>query len=175
MDSTIISSIIISILTALLTLCGTFLIQEHKSKSTIKKNALYMYLNLKQVKHDIDRDKRLYDNIENVVISFSLYFSPFDYISVLCELKVKLVDEEIQTVNDFYERVKKLDSFKMTFQNYYSLYINNIPGNPAFTNPYEGQYRNAENNFKQELNKLTNSIEYKEKLVNIISKLKSMK
>lgn len=171
----ILSSLIVAIITSILTVLGTLYVQKRKSESIIRKNALYLYLNLKQVKYDIDNDKRVIDRAGESEIMPMNYFSPFDYIAVLSGLKDKMTDEEIEVVNNFYEAVKKLDNKKMYFFNMRNLHNNSPSTNPAFLGPYELQYRNSYNDFERNLNVITNSDEYKMNLVEIISKLKKMK
>lgn len=171
----ILSSLIVAIITSILTVLGTLYVQKRKSESIIRKNALYLYLNLKQVKYDIDNDKRVIDRAGESEIMPMNYFSPFDYIDVLSVLKDKMTDEEIEVVNNFYEAVKKLDNKKMCFFNMRNLHNNSSSTNPAFLGPYELQYRDSYDDFVRNLNVITNSDEYKMNLVEIISKLKKMK
>lgn len=91
----IVSSIITAIVTAIFTILGTLYVQKRKNESVIKKNALILYLNLKQTKSDIDKDKKVIDNASENEISPMGYFNPFNYIEVLSELKDKLSEREI--------------------------------------------------------------------------------
>lgn len=171
----LLSSIIVAIITSILTVLGTLYVQKRKNENSVRKCALYLYLNLRQAKEDIDKDKKAVDNAgENEIFPMN-YFSPFDYIAILSELKDKLTENEIMTVNNFYEIVKKLDNKKMYFFNIRSLH-NNFPSmNPALPGIYEQQYRDSYEVFKHDLNVITNSNEYKTDIVEIISKLKRLK
>lgn len=169
------ASIIVAIITSILTVIGTLFVQKRKNESAVRKNALYLYLNLRQTKADIDKDKKVIDNAgENEIFPMS-YFSPFDYIAVLSELKDKMAEDEIMTVNSFYENVKKLDNNKMYFFNVRNLH-NNFPSmNPALPGIYEQQYKDSYSVFEHDLNVITNSNEYKTDIVEVIAKLKKMK
>lgn len=170
----ILSSIIIAIITAIFSVLGTLYVQKVKSENTNRKNALYLYLNLKQTKYDIDGDKKAIDQAALNIV-FLPYFSSFDYIAVLSELKDKLSEHEIMVITNFYENVKKLDNYKMGLGNAYHIYINYPIINPALPHPYESQYQNCFSAFKYNINSLTNSEEYKSDIVEIISKLKNIK
>jgi len=171
----ILSSLIVAIVTAIFSVLGTLYVQKKKNENSIRKSALYLYLNLRQTKEDIDKDKKVVDNAgENEIFPMN-YFSPFDYIAVLSELKDKMTEEEIMIVNNFYENVKKLDNNKMYFFNIRNLH-NNFPSmNPALPGIYEQQYRDSYNDFEHDLNVITNSNQYKTDIVEIIAKLKKMK
>lgn len=171
----ILSSIMVAVITAILSVLGTLFVQKRKNENTTKKRALYLYLNLKQTKADIDKDKKGIDGAGKVEIRPMNYFNPFDYIGVLSELKGKLSDYEIEVVNNFYENVKKIDSNKMFLFNVRSLYNNFGILNPTLFNPYEQQYNDSYNVFQHDLNTITNSDEYKGDIVEIISKLRSLK
>lgn len=171
----ILSSLIVAIVAAILSVLGTLYVQKRKNEGTIRKNALCLYLNLRQVKADIDQDKKVIDENDENAISFRGYFNPFDYIEVLSELKDKLSEQEIMDINNFYENVKKLDDNKMYYFNMRNLNNNNPSQNSVLPPPYWQQYIDSFYNFKNELNMLTNSDEYKMNLVEIISKLKKLK
>lgn len=169
------SSIIVAVVTAMLSVLGTLFIQRRKNESTTKKNALYLYLNLKQTKEDIDKDKKGIDGAGNLEIMPMNYFNPFDYIGTLCNLEGRLSEREIEVVNNFYENVKKLDCKKMNLFNTRSLH-NNFPSmNPALPGIYEQQYKDSCNSYVDNLNSITNNDEYKKDIVEIISKLQKMK
>lgn len=171
----IVSSIITAIVTAIFTILGTLYVQKRKNESVIKKNALILYLNLKQTKSDIDKDKKVIDNASENEISPMGYFNPFNYIEVLSELKDKLSEREIIDVNNFYENVKKLDGSKMCYFNFRNLDANNPSMNSVLPGAYWNQYRNSYFAFQNDINTITNSEEYKLNIVNIISKLKEIK
>lgn len=171
----LLSSIIVAIITSILTVLGTLYVQKRKNENSIRKSALYLYLNLRQTKEDIDKDKKVVDNAgENEIFPMD-YFSPFDYIAVLTDLKDKMSEKEIMTVNSFYENVKKLDSDKRYLFNIRNLHNNYPSMNPALPGPYEQQYRDSYIAFEHSLNTITNSSEYKTDIVEIISKLKNLK
>ena len=171
----LLSSIIVAIITSILTVLGTLYVQKRKNENSIRKSALYLYLNLRQTKEDIDKDKKVVDNAgENEIFPMD-YFSSFDYIAVLTDLKDKMSEKEIMTVNNFYENVKKLDSDKRYLFNIRNLHYNFPSMNPALPGPYEQQYRDSYTAFEHSLNIITNSSEYKTDIVEIISKLKNMK
>lgn len=173
--SNIFSSLVVAVVTSILSIIGTLYVQKRKNKSNIKKNALILYLSLKQTKSDIDKDKKVIDGAgENEIVPM-YYFNPFDYIAVLSELKDKLSENEIMDVNNFYESVKKIDNKKMNFLNSYGMSDDYAKMNPNFLNPY---YQKCEENrraFQQALNVFVNSEEYKENIVKIISKLEKVK
>lgn len=171
----IVSSILTAIVTAFFSILGTLYVQKRKNESVIKKKALILYLNLKQTKSDIDKDKKVIDNSSENEISPMVYFNPINYIEVLSELKNRLSEQEIIDVNNFYENVKKLDGSKMCYFNFRNLDANNPSMNPAFPGAYWNQYRNSYSVFQHDINMITNSEEYKTNLVNIISKLKKIK
>ena len=135
----LLSSIMVAIITSILTVLGTLFVQKRKNESAIRKNALYLYLNLRQTKADIDKDKKVVDNAGKNEIFPMSYFSPFDYIAVLSELKDKMTEDEIMTVSNFYENVKKLDNNKMYFSDVRSLHNNSPSMNPALPGIYEQQ------------------------------------
>ena len=56
------SAIIASIVTAVLTLIGTLYIQKRNNEHKYKRAALYLYLNLRQLKKEIDDDKKNIDS-----------------------------------------------------------------------------------------------------------------
>lgn len=109
LSSNIFSSLLAAVVTSILSIIGTLYVQKRKNKSIIRKNALIFYLNLKQIKSDIDKDKKAIDGAGENEIAPMYYFSPFDYIAVLSELKDKLSEQEIMDVNNFYENVKRID------------------------------------------------------------------
>nr|WP_296467412.1 hypothetical protein [uncultured Acetatifactor sp.] len=166
----IVSSIVVAIVTAICTVLGTLYVQKRKNESAVRKCALCLYLNLKQTKGAIDKDKKTIDQISMDIV-FMPYFSELDYIGLLSELKDKLNDKEIESVNHFYETVKKLDNYKMNFGNTYNMYYSY----PVMPNPYEYQYQNNLNAFTSNLNAVTNSDEYKSDIVEVISKLRELK
>ena len=171
----ILLSITIAVITAILSVLGTLYVQRRKNESTIKKRALYLYLNLKQTKADIDKDKKGIDGAGKIEIMPMSYFNPFDYIGILSDLKDKLGEHEIEIVNNFYENVKKLDCKKMNLFNARNLH-NNFPSmNPAFPGIYEQQYKDSCNSYIEDLNSITNDDEYKKDIVEIISKLQKLK
>lgn len=51
----ILSSLAVAVVTSILSIIGTLYVQKRKNENSTKKNALYLYLNLKQTKSDIDR------------------------------------------------------------------------------------------------------------------------
>lgn len=171
----ILSSLIVAIFTSILTVLGTLYVQKRKNKSTIRKNALYLYLNMRQAKADIDQDKKAIDNNVESEISSMGYFNSFDYIGVLCELKDKLNEQEIIDINNFYEKIKRLESKKIYYFNMRTLNNNNPSMNPALPGIYFQQYMESYAILQNEINLLTNSNEYKMNIVEIISKLKKMK
>lgn len=175
LSSNIFSSLLVAVVTSILSIIGTLYVQKRRNESTIKKNALILYLNLKQTKLDIDKDKKVIDGAGENEIMPMTYFNPFDYIAVLSELKDKLTEQEIEDVNNFYENVKKIDNKKMYFFHIRDFY-NNYPisNNPAI-NPYEQQYREGYNDFEHTLNVFVNGDDYKANIVDIISKLKKLK
>ena len=171
----IFSSIIVAVVTAILSVLGTLYIQRRKNESNTKKSALYLYLNLKQTKADIDKDKKGIDGAGEIDIMPMNYFNPFNYIGILCDLKERLSEHEIEVVNNFYDNVKKLDWKKMNLFNARGL-NNNFPSmNPAFPGIYEQQYRDSCTSYVDSLNSITNNDEYKKDIVEIISKLQKMK
>lgn len=171
----LLSSIIVATVTAILSVLGTLYVQRRKNESNIKKSALYLYLNLKQTKADIDKDKKGIDGAGKIDIMPMNYFNPFNYIGILCDLKGRLSECEIQVVNNFYENVKKLDCKKMNLYNARSLH-NNFPSmNPALPGIYEQQYKDSCASYVDNLNSITNNDEYKKDIVEIISKLQKMK
>lgn len=171
----ILSSLIIAAVTAILSVLGTLYVQKRKYESSTKKCALYLYLNLKQTKAYIDKDKKAIDGSAMDEITPINYFYPFDYIEILSDLKQKLNEQEIITVNNFYENVRKLDGKKINYFNYFNLH-NNFPSmNPAMPGPYDQLYLDSYNAFVRDLNSITNSEEYKKDVVEIISKLHMLK
>lgn len=171
----ILSSILVAVITAILSVLGTLFVQKRKNESTTKKRALYLYLNLKQTKADIDKDKKGIDGADKIEIMPMNYFNPFDYIGILSDLKEKLSEHEIEVVNNFYENVKKLDCKKMNYFNALNLH-NNFPSvNPAIPGLYDQQYRDSCSAYIEDLNFITNDDEYKKDIVEIISKLHSLK
>lgn len=168
----ILSSIIIAVVTAIFSVLGTLYVQKRKNESAIKKDALYLYLNLKQTKAHIDNDKKVID-IEGEIMPMS-YFSLFDYIKVLSNLKDKLSEQEIMLINNFYENVKKIDIKKMQFFNIRNSYNNFRTMNPALLNPFDQSYKDNYNVFERDLKIITNSDEYKMDLVQIIYKLQKL-
>lgn len=168
----ILSSIMVAIITSVLTVLGILYVQKRKNESSIRKSALYLYLNLKQTKSDIDEDKKAID-ITGEIMPMT-YFSSFDYIQVLSELKDKLSEQEIMIINNFYEHVKKIDSNKMYFFNIRKSYNDFTTINPTLLNPYEKSFFDNYNIFKRDLNNITNSDEYKTKIVEIISNLQKI-
>lgn len=172
----ILSSLIVAIVTSILSIIGTLYVQKRKNENSTKKNALYLYLNLKQTKSDIDREKKIIDGTSWDEILPMDYFTTFDYIGVLSELKDELNEQEIMDVNNFYESVKKIDKKKMNCISWYNLYSNFLKTNPPQTiNPYYQQYVEAQSAFRYALNVFVNSEEYKDNIVKIISKLKKLK
>lgn len=172
----ILSSLIVAIITSILSIIGTMYVQKRKNENTIKKNAFYLYLNLKQTKSDIDREKKIIDGTSWDEIFPMAYFTPFDYIGVLSELKDKLSEEEIRNINSFYESVKKIDKKKLNYVELYNSYNSFSKVNPPqMYNPYCQQYLEGQNAFQYALNVFVNSEEYKENIVRIISKLERIK
>lgn len=172
----ILSSLAVAVVTSILSIIGTLYVQKKKSENAIKKNALYLYLNLKQIKADIDREKKIIDGTSWDEIWSMAYFTPFDYIGVLSELKDKLSEQEITDINNFYESVKKIDNKKMNYINWYNLYDNFLKMNPPqIFNPYCQPYLEGQTSFLHALNVFVNSEEYKENIVKIISKLDDIK
>lgn len=175
LSSKIFSSLLVAIVTSILSIIGTLYVQKRRNESTIKKNALILYLNLKQTKLDIDKDKKVIDGTGENEIMPMMYFNPFDYIAVLGELKDKLSEQEIEDVNNFYENVKKIDNKKMIWLNSLNMSNNFATSNPQLPNPYYQQSVDGYNGFKYALNVFVNSDAYKANIVNIISKLKNLK
>lgn len=172
----ILSSLIVAVVTSILSIIGTLIVQRRKNENLTKKNALYLYLNLKQTKLDIDREKKVIDGTSWDEILPMDYFTTFDYIGVLSELKDKLSEQEMTDVNNFYASVKKVDNKKMNYISWYNLYSNFSKANPPQTfNPYYQQYVEAQNAFQYTLNVFVNSEEYKDNIVKIISKLDKIK
>jgi len=172
----ILSSLIVAIVTSILSIIGTLYVQNRKNKNETKKNALYLYLNLKQTKSDIDKEKKIIDLNSWGEIQPMTYYTPFDYIAVLSELKDRLNEQEIMDINNFYENVKKIDNKKMNYLNYYNLYTSSLKvSSPTVFNPYYQQYVDGQNAFQYELNDFVNSEDYKENVVKIISKLEEIK
>lgn len=168
-----ISAIIASVITAILTIIGTQYQQKRKNNIACRKNALYLYLNIKQIRTDIDRDKKAIDG--NQPFLWTPYFNPFDYTAVLCALNDKLTEQEISKIFNFYENIKKLDNSKTSYSNVYYNYYNYSTMNPGAINPYQVQHNISFNNFKNNLNNITNSDEYKIDIVEIMSKLRNIK
>lgn len=102
----ILSSLAVAVATSIFSIIGTLYVQKRKNENLTKKSALY--LNLKQTKSDIDREKKVIDGTSLDEIWPMAYFTPFDYIDVLRELKDKLSEQEIMDINNFYENVKKM-------------------------------------------------------------------
>lgn len=172
----ILSSLAVAVVTSILSIIGTLYVQKRKNENSTMKNALYLYLNLKQTKSDIDREKKIIDGTSWDEIWPMAYFSPFDYIDVLSELKDKLSEQEMMDINNFYESVKKIDNKKMDYINWYVSYNNFSKMNlPQAFNPYYQQYVEGQNAFQYSLNVFVNSEEYKENIVKIISKLEKIK
>lgn len=172
----ILSSLAVAVITSVLSIIGTLYIQKRMNENSTKKNALYLYLNLKQTKLDIDREKKIIDGTSWDEILPMAYFTPFDYIDVLSELKDKLSEQEMMDINNFYESVKKIDNKKMNYINWYNSYDNFSKMNPPQVfNPYCQPYLEGQNAFRYALNVFVNSEEYKNNIVNIISKLEKMK
>lgn len=90
LSSNILSSLVVAVVTSILSIIGTLYVQKRKNKSIVKKNALYLYLNLKQTKSNIDKDKKVIDGTCGNEIMPLNYFNSFDFIAVLSELKDKL-------------------------------------------------------------------------------------
>ncbi len=171
----ILSSLIVAVVTSILSIIGTLFVQKRKNKSATKKNALYLYLNLKQTKSNIDREKKIIDGTSWDEILPMAYFTPFDYIAVLCELRDKLSQQEMMNVNNFYESVKKIDTKKMDYISLYISYNNFMKANaPQIFNPYCQPYLEAQNAFQYAINVFVNSEEYKENIIKIISKLEKL-
>ena len=171
----ILSSILVAVITAILSVLGTLFVQKRKNESTTKKCALYLYLNLKQTKADIDKDKKGIDGTDKIEIMPMNYFNPFDYIGVLSDLKDKLSEHEIEVVNNFYENVKKLDCKKNNYFSFLNLNSNFLTTNPTMPSPYFQQFFDSQNDFIHNLNSITNDDEYKKDIVEIISKLQKLK
>lgn len=172
----ILSSLAVAVVTSILSIIGTLYVQKRMNENSTKKNALYLYLNLKQTKSDIDREKQIIDGTSWDEIWPMAYFTPFDYIGVLSELKDKLSEQEMLDINYFYESVKKLDNKKMNYINWYNLYDNFLKTNPPqLFNPYCQPYLEGQTAFLHALNVFVNSEEYKESIVKIILKLEYMK
>lgn len=174
----IIISIVVAIITSVCSILGTLFIQKILNERSIRANALYLYLNLSQVKSHIDRDKKVIDECcdktgvsKNEIMPMN-YISPFDYIGVLSKLKDKMSEHEIMSVYNFYETVKNLDYKKMVFFDKHTFYTNFPPKNPVLDNSQGQLYRDSYNNFVHDLKWITNSDVYKVEIVCIISKLK---
>lgn len=172
----ILSSLLVAVVTSILSIIGTLYVQKRKNENSTKKKALYLYLNLKQTKSDIDREKKIIDGTSWDEILPMAYFTPFDFIGILSELKDKLSEQEMMDINNFYESVKKIDNKKMDYINWYVSYNNFFKMNPPQSfNPYYQQYIDGQNAFLHALNVFVNSEEYKENIVRIISKLEKLK
>ncbi|MCM1101252.1 MAG: hypothetical protein NC398_07690 [Acetatifactor muris] len=172
----ILSSLVVAVVTSVLSIIGTLYVQKRKSENATKKNALYLYLNLKQIKSDIDKEKKIIDGTSWDEILPMAYFTPFDYIGVLSELNDKLSLQEMVDINNFYENVKKIDNKKMNYINLRYSYNNFSNMNPPqILNPYYQQFIEMQNAFTYALNVFVNSEEYKENIVKIISKLEKIK
>lgn len=168
------SAIISAILSAVLTAVLTIVIQKGKSNNATKKNALYLYMNLKQIKDYIDRDKKILDAVGNDKLIFMAYFNPYDYMAFLCALKNKLTKDEIMMISNFYEDVKKLDNCKSIFGNVLNSYTNYAVMYPTMLNIYQNDYNSSFECFKNALNCVTNSEVYKSDIVKIMIKLQQI-
>ena len=161
------SAIIASIVTAVLTLIGTLYIQKRNNEHKYKRAALYLYLNLRQLKKEIDDDK--------TQCNLMPYPNQIDYISVICSLNEKLSKEDILSINEFYEKVKILNNAKMSYAQAESNYYIFLTTGQNMGNPYDVPRNNMYQCFTQWINAVCNDENYKKNIVEIISKLEKMK
>lgn len=167
------SAIIASIVTAVLTLMGTLYIQKRNNDHKYKRAALYLYLNLRQLKKEIDDDKKNIDS--RTQCNLMPYPNQIDYISVICSLNEKLSKEDILSINEFYEKVKILNNAKMGYAQAESNYYIFLTTGQNMGNPYDVPRNNMYQCFTQWINVVCNDENYKKNIVEIISKLEKMK
>lgn len=167
------SAIIASVVTAILTLIGTLFIQKRNSENRYRKDALYLYLNLRQIKKAIDDDKKCVDS--NKMCNLLPYSNQIDYIGVICNLNDKLENEDVLNINDFFEKVKILNNAKMYYIQIESIYNNPQTKVQNMSNPYEQQRNTAYQSFVYYINDISNDENYKKNIVEIISKLEKLK
>ena len=167
------SAIIASIVTAVLTLIGTLYVQKRNSENRYRKDALYLYLNLRQLKKEIDVDKKRVDS--GMMCNLLPYPNQIDYIGVVCNLNDKLEKTDALNINDFFEKVKILNNAKMCYAQFESLYNNSQTTAQNMINPYEQQRSRAYQTFVYYINDISNDENYKKNIVEIISKLEKLK